>query len=128
MSIVRANAIIALTPAVDHSAKEGYFVIITNDLPVVSGSASDVPFGILIDGEAAGGVDSIGVCGSNLPTVRVKLSGPVDLGDTLQLHDDGSVVVDAGSGARVVVGQALEAGVSGDLIEAVIFTSVKYSA
>jgi len=128
MSIVRALAIIALTPAVDHSAKEGYFVILTAKLPVVSAANTDVPFGILIDGEAAAGVDSIGICGGNLPTVRVKLSGPVSIGNTLQLHTDGSAVVDAGSGARVVVGQALEDGVSGDLIEAVILTPVKYSA
>lgn len=128
MSIVRGIAIIALTPAVDHSEKEGYFVILTAGLPVVSAAVTDVPFGILIDGEAANGVDSIGVCGGNLPTVRVKLSGPVSKGNTLQLHSDGSCVVDAGSGARVVVGQALEDGVSGDLIEAVILTPVKYSA
>lgn len=128
MSIVRALAIIALTPAVDHSAKEGYFVILTAGLPVVSAAVTDVPFGILIDGEAANGVDSIGVCGGNLPTVRVKLSGPVSKGNTLQLHSDGSAIVDAGTGARVVVGQALEAGVSGDLIEAVILTPIKYIA
>ena len=127
MSIVRAQAIIALTPAVDHSEKEGYFVILAAGLPVVISAASDVPFGILIDGEEADGVDSIGVCGGNLPTVRVKLSGPVSIGNTLQLHTDGSAVVDAGIGARVVVGRALEDGVSGDLIEAVILTPVKYN-
>lgn len=127
MSIVRATAIIAMTPAVDHSEKEGYFIILTASLPVVSSAVTDVPFGILIDGEAANGVDSIGVCGGNLPTVRVKLSGTVDKGDTMQLHSDGSCIVDAGTGARVVVAQALEDGVSGDLIEAVILTPVKYS-
>lgn len=127
MSIVRKEAIIALTPAVDHSAKEGYFIVLTAGLPVVSASASDVPFGILIDGEAANGVDSVGVCGGNLPTVRVKLSGSVSKGQTLQLHTNGSAVVDAGAGARVVVAQALEDGVSGDLIEAVILTPVKYT-
>jgi len=128
MSIVRALAIIALTPAVDHSEKEGYFVNLTAGIPVVCSAVTDVPFGILIDGEEADGVDSVGVCGGNLPTVHVKLSGSVSKGDTLQLHSDGSAVVDAGSGARVVVGQALEDGVSGVLIEAVILTPVKYSA
>ena len=127
MSIVRKEAIIALNPAVDHSEKEGYFIILTAGLPVVSAAVTDVPFGVLIDGEAANGVDSIGVCGGNLPTLRVKLSGPVSLGNTLQLAGDGSAIVDAGTGARVVVGRALEAGVSGDLIEAVIFTPVKYT-
>jgi len=128
MSIVRAIAIIALTPAADHSDAEGYFVKLIAGVPVVCDAVTDVPFGILIDGEEAGGVDSVGICGGNLPTVRVKLSGSVDKGDTLQLHSDGSCVVDAESGARVVVGQALEDGVSGDLIEAVILTPVKYSA
>jgi len=128
MSIVRKEAIIAMTPAVDHSEKEGYFIILTAGLPVVSASASDVPFGVLIDGEEADGVDSIGVCGGNLPPVRVKLSGAVDKGDSLQLHTDGSVITDAETGARVIVAKALEDGVSGDLIEAVILTPIKYSA
>jgi len=127
MSIVRKEAIIALTPAADHSDYEGYFVKLTAGVPVVSASAADVPFGVIIDGEEAGGVDSIGVCGGNLPTVRVKLSGSVSKGDSLQLHTDGSVITNAGSGARVIVAKALEDGVSGDLIEAVILTPVSYS-
>jgi len=127
MSIARKEAIIALTPAADHSEKEGYFIQLTAGVPVVISSAATVPFGIIIDGEEADGVDSVGVCGGNLPTVRVKLSGTVAKGDSLQLAADGSAVVDAGSGARVVVGKALEAGVSGDLIETVILTPVSYS-
>jgi hypothetical protein len=127
MSIVRKEAIIALTPAADHSEKEGYFINLTAGVPVVCSAVTDVPFGVLIDGEEANGVDSVGVCGGNLPTILVKLSGSVSKGQTLQLHSDGSCVVDAGSGARVVVAQALEDGVSGDLIEAVILTPVKYS-
>lgn len=128
MSIVRKEAIIAMTPAVDHSAKEGYFIILTAGLPVVSAAVTDVPFGVLLDGEVAGGVDSIGVCSGSFGTAHVKLSGPVFKGDSLQLHTDGSAVVDAGTGARVVVAKALEDGVSGDLIEAVILTPVKYIA
>jgi len=128
MSIVRKEAIIALTPAVDHSEKEGYFIILTAGAPVVSSSASDVPFGVIIDGEEADGVDSIGVCGGAFGSAHVKLSGAVSKGDSLQLHTDGSVITDAGSGARVIVAKALEDGVSGDLIEAVILTPIKYAA
>lgn len=125
--IKRKEAIIAMTPAVDHSEKIGYFVILTAGLPVVSASAADVPFGVLLDGEEADGVDSIGICGGNFGPAEVKLSAAVSKGDYLQLHSDGSVIEDAATGARVIVALALEDGVSGALIEAVILTPVKYA-
>ena len=100
MSIARANAIIAMTPGADHTDYEGYFVELTAGNPTVCNAVTDVPFGIIIVGDVVAGKDSIGVCGGNLPTVRAKLNGPVSKGNTLQLHSDGSVVVDAGTGAR----------------------------
>ena len=126
--IVKKEAIVALAPVADHSAKEGYFVSLTAGETVVLTSATAVvPFGVILDGEDTDGQDSIGVCGGAFGSALVKLSGTVAVGDSLQLHTDGSVVVDAGSGARIVVAKALQAGNSGELIEAVILTPVQYS-
>jgi len=128
MSIARKEAIIAMTPAADHSEKEGYFVEIVDEEASVCDSAADTPHGVILDGEDTDGQDSIGVCGGNFGPAHVKLSGAVSNGASLQLHTDGSVITDAGSGARVIVAKALEDGVSGDLIEAVILTPIKYAA
>jgi hypothetical protein len=127
MSIARKEAIIAMTPGADHSEKEGYFVKLSAGKPIACTAASDVPFGIILHGEDTDGVDSIGVSGGLASTAHVKLSGDVAQGADLQLHTDGSCVTDALSAARVIVAKALEAGSSGDLIEAVILTPVQYS-
>jgi len=126
--IVKKEAIVAITPAADHSAYEGYFVSLTAGKTVVLSSATAViPFGIILDGETTAGQDSIGVCGGSFGSALVKLSGTVAVGDSLQLHTDGSCVVDAASGARIVVAKALQAGDAGELIEAVILTPVQYT-
>lgn len=127
MSIVRKEAIIAMTPGADHSEKEGYFVKLSAGDPIVCNSAADVPFGVIIDGEATSGQDTIGVSGGMACTAHVKLSGSVAKGADLQLHTDGSCVTDGLDGARVIVAKALEDGVTGDLIEAVILTPVQYA-
>lgn len=127
MTIARKEAILSMTPGADHSDYEGYFVELTAGNPTVCNAATDVPFGIILDGEPTTGVDSIGVCGGNFGPARVKLSGVVAKGADLQLAADGTCVTDALAGARVIVAKALEAGVSGDLIEAVILTPVQYS-
>ncbi|MGF1453202.1 MAG: hypothetical protein ACFB21_14130 [Opitutales bacterium] len=45
------------------------------------------------------------------------------VGQYLQLNEDGSVSPDAGSGTRALVAQAVETGVAGELIEAILFRS-----
>jgi hypothetical protein len=73
-------------------------------------------------------VDSIAVCGGNAGPARVKASGTIAQGAYVQLHTDGSVVTDATSGPRVLVGIALESAVSGDLFECQPITPIYYSA
>jgi len=118
---VKNNAIVSLTPAADQSAKEGYFVTNSLGTATVSSSAADIPFGVILDGEDTDGQSSVAVCGGFAGTCKVKASGTILEGALLQLHTDGSVITDAASGARVIVGRALEAAASGELIEAVIF-------
>jgi hypothetical protein len=88
----------------------------------VSASASVRAKGIILDGNrtAAGYATekvTVALLGAYNGTCMVKLGGTVAAGDWVQQHTDGSVVTDAGASARVIVGQVLEAGVSGDLVE-----------
>jgi hypothetical protein len=124
----RTKAILPFTPSADHRTKEGYFVDLSGGEAVLSSSATTRPFGLILEGENTDGVDSIAVCGGNAGPARVKASGTIAQGAYVQLHTNGSVVTDATSGARVLVGIALESAVSGDLFECQLITPIYYSA
>lgn len=124
-------ATLRATPPSDYSALEGYGVTIGVTAgaltATVSASATVVIEGIIAEaGTVAQGV-GVQVPGAGSGTMHVKLSGTVTAGDKIQQAADGTFVTDAGAGARVVVGIALESGVSGDLIEAAIQTPVTLS-
>jgi hypothetical protein len=125
--VVKANAIVAMTPAADHSTKQGYFVSNSSGSAAIVSSATALPMGVILDGETTSGKDSVALMNFG-GTVHVKLSGTVSANDKLQLAADGTVVVDAASSARVLVAQALEAGVSGDLIEAALYGPIVYAS
>jgi hypothetical protein len=120
------NAILAMTPVADHRTKEGYFVSVASDVATVLSSATTLPFGVIVEGENTDGVDSIAMCGEP-GLFLVKASGPIAQGAAVQLHTDGSVVTDATAGARVLVGRAAEAAVSGDLFKCQLWTPVTYA-
>lgn len=130
---VKANAIIALTPAADQSANEGYFVEIDGSgNAAVCNSATDIPLGVIVDGEPTTGKSSIAVATGFSGTVLVKCSatpGAIVRGSYLVLDGTtlGAVKLDPGTGARTRVARALEAGSAGGLIEAVLVDPV-YSA
>jgi hypothetical protein len=128
---LRADAILPFTPAADYSAKKGYLVTLSGDTATLSASATVRARGVIV--EANPGADyaseqvSVAILGATEGTVPMKLSGAVTKGDALQQHTDGSVITDAGSGSRVIVGVALEGGVSGDIIEVAPLTPVPLS-
>jgi hypothetical protein len=125
--IARENALIPVTPAADHTGLEGYFVNNSSGTAAVCSSTSDVPLGVITEGQDTDGKDSIALSrGGFKGTVKIKIgsgSGDVSAFDLLQLNNDGTVNVDAGTGSRTLVAQAVESGVAGDLIEAIIFPS-----
>jgi hypothetical protein len=122
-------AVLALVAAADHSTKRGFLCKITAGQAAVHDSATAEPFGIILDGEKAGGMDSVGVLGGNLGTVKVKLGGNITaIGTRLVAKADGTVEADDAAGARVVVGKALETGVTDELIEAVLFEPTVFAA
>lgn len=118
---VKTNAILALTPSADQTLLEGYFVEVAAGVASVVNAATDIPLGVILDGEDVDGKSSIAVAGGFAGTCKVKLSGAVSQGDLGQLAADGTVITDSGAGARVIVCRFLEDGVADELVEAVIF-------
>ncbi len=118
--IVRTLTVIPLEAAADHSAKEGYFVELALGKASVCNAATDVPFGLILDGENTGGNDSVAVCGGNAGSVRVKATAAVTKGTFGQLAADGSVIADSGAGARVLPCLFLEDGAANELVEAIL--------
>lgn len=115
-STTRTNAIISHT-GVNFSGKEGYLLKENSGALAVNDSTSAAARAVVINGEVAANDSTVGILGALSGTVRLKLSGTVTKYALLQQASDGTVVTDAGTGSRVLVGVALEGGVSGDLIE-----------
>lgn len=119
MSLIKDKGLISLTPTADHSSSEGYAVKFSDGNAALVTAAADASIGIITDGEDTAGKDSVALFGSGL-VVHVKLSGTVAQGAELQQAADGSFITDAAVGARKICARALEAGVSGDLIQALL--------
>jgi hypothetical protein len=118
--IARPTAVIPLTPTADHTGYEGYFILATGAL--VSSATATLPLGVILEGQPTTGKDSVGLH-NFAGTVKVKLGatpGSVIAGSSLVLQADGSCKLDPGTGGRIRVARALEAGVAQELIEAVL--------
>lgn len=116
--IARSLAIIVGIHAADFTGLDGYFVESAAGADTVSNAATDIPLGVITEGLTVG--SSIATPAFS-GTVKVKLhstAGAVVRGSYLVLHTDGTVKLDPGSGARVRVARALEAGANSELIEA----------
>lgn len=112
----------------DQSAARGRFVQTSGAL--ITHASNQVPLGVLVDGGVASARSAIAPCGSGA-LVKVKLHstpGTVAVGTYLCLHSDGSVLADAGTGARVRVARALEAGAASELITAVLLDPTVFAS
>lgn len=127
---VKDLAVITLQPAgsEDHSAKKGYLVKLSSGKAALNDSATVPAFGVILDGEANGGVDGIGVLGGNLGTVKLKAGGAITFGARLMQKNDGTVVVENTAVARVVMAIALEAAADTELFEAMVIAPEKTTA
>ena len=128
-SIARENAVITLTPAADQTGKEGYLVDVdATEKATLIDATTDLPFGVILEGSPTTGRSSVAVAAGGFKgTVRLKLGsapGAVKAGTILQTNNDGTVKADAGSGSRVLIGQALESGAANELIEAILFKPI----
>jgi hypothetical protein len=128
--LTRENAILPFPPNSDLTGKEGHIVSIQTNgnvgaVALYSVSGGLPPFGVVLLGSNAGEKTSVAISSGGLAgTIKVKLSAPVKAGEELQIDETGTVSPDSGSGNRIIVGLALEAGVADELIEAVLFRPV----
>lgn len=119
----RDNAIIPVVPTADQRGEKGKFITAAG---AIMANATTVPFGVILDGGNIDGESSVAIsAGGFSGTVRVKLAataGTVVRGTFLTLDATtlGAVRADPGTGNRVQVAQALEAGANHELIEAVL--------
>jgi hypothetical protein len=116
--ISRADNIIPANHVADMTGKEGFFMESAAGVDSICNAATDIPIGVITEGL---------VLKSSIATpafsgvVKVKLhstAGAVVRGSYLCLHTDGTVLLDPGSGNRVRVARALEAGANSELIDA----------
>lgn len=133
MSKYRDDAVIALTPAADYTAKKGYLVDIASETATVSTSATTPAKGVILDThETAAGYAtekiSVGILGAVKGTVPMRCGGTITKGTLVCQHTDGTIITDAGSGARTAVGIALESGVAGENIEVAPITPRIYAS
>jgi len=123
----RTQGIVRLVPAADYTNYEGYGVAIAGGIATVNTSLTVPSDGVILEaGTVAQGVGG-GLLGNFEGGCDVKLSGngPFAQGTKLVQAADGSFIIDPGTGTnRVNVGVLNEAGVAGDLREALLRTPV----
>ena len=113
------NKFVATAGATTLVDKEGYAMKLhTDGTIIVCSAATDVPAGVLRRGAAAGELVELALPGSIVP---VKLSGTVKALAHGDVAADGTFVTSAYATNTKVV-QFLEAGVSGDLVNALVLT------
>ncbi len=128
MKLTRENAILPFTPAADLTGKEGYAVSLDAEGKLLLHAAEDAaPFGIIIHGTDTSEKTSVALLAGGLAgTVKLKLNDAVStVGPLLRVTESGTFTPD--SGYNIACAQALETGVAGELIEAVLFRPVTLS-
>lgn len=118
--IENEKAVIALTPAADYSAKEGYFVTHDGTTATVVSSAATKPDGIILNGETTAGKVSVALQKFG-GIVSAKAGGTCTAGGPAYLKSDGTVYdIQAGAATYIRVGEFVSSGVSGDLVKIVL--------
>ena len=130
MKLTRENAILPF-PTDPELSGSLYARIVGLEDGVLVGCGPEstaILLGACIHQGALGEPASVAIMNGGLAgTVKLELNGPVTVGQYLVLDAAGVVSADPGSGARILVGQALEAGVASELIEAVIFKPIEFT-
>jgi hypothetical protein len=113
------NAVVVHT-GVNLPDKEGSLLKENSGALAVNDSATAAARAVCLEGNAAAKDSSVVPLGCCPAPIRLKAGGTITKWAALQQKNDGTVEVDAGSGARVIVGVALEDAVSGDLFLAIV--------
>jgi hypothetical protein len=121
----RETAVIPMTPNEDQTGKEGYAVKVSSGKAALVTADTDIPLGLILDGEATTGKSAVAVCDACAGTVRVKLDGTpgtVAAGTYLTISSTGTFK--AAVSGKTQCARALEAGAANELIEAVLHRPV----
>ncbi|MFU8894011.1 MAG: hypothetical protein ACNA8L_10320 [Luteolibacter sp.] len=117
--IARDTNIIPGKHVADWTGQEGKFVETAAGADSIVNNAADIPLGVITEGLPT---NSAIATPKFSGTVKVKVTGTspgtIVRGTYLTVKSDGTVQADAGTGARVRVARALEAGAANELIEA----------
>ena len=125
--LARETPVFPMTPAADYSDYRGYLVTFASDTCTLTTSASVVAAGVILDGEPTSGKCSVIALGAG-ESVKMKAGGAITQGALVQQHTDGTVITDATTGARVIVGRAMETAASGELIEVAMLGPIVYTS
>jgi hypothetical protein len=129
----REDAIVPQIPAGDYTAKKGYLVDLAAGTATISSSGTTPAKGVILEGNdtvagyAAEAV-TVAILGATKGTVPMRCGGTIAAGALVCQSTDGTIITDAGSGARVAVGIALEAGTAGENIEVAPITPRIYAS
>ena len=122
MHLTRTNALISVVADVDLTGQEGRFVRMSNaDTVCLVDYALEKPLGLLLTGGKPYERVTLAIPGGLAGTVRVKINGTVSFGELLQLTATGCVEAYSNEFPQMVMGVALEAGKTGELIEAALY-------
>jgi hypothetical protein len=116
---------ISVTPNETHVDKEGLAVKPSSGKAALVTAATDIPIGVIVAGQATTGRSTVALPGS---IAQVLLAGTVAENALLQTDGNAAFVTNAGSGNRVIFAIARQAGISGDLIEALIISPVYFAS
>jgi hypothetical protein len=125
-SLSAGPAIVPVT-GVDFSAALGKAVKFTAGVPAVNNSATVPAIAIVLEGNVAAKVSTLGILGGLDGAVRVKIAADaaaLKFGDSIQQKNDGTWTNDAGAGNARCVGGVIanpDGAVAGQLVEAVVF-------
>ena len=105
---------------VDFSMKEGFLLKENAGGLAVNDSATVPARAVCLDGQRADTTSSVVPLDCVPAPIRLKAGGIITKFNRIAQKNDGTVIADAGSGARVIVGTALESAVAGDLFLATL--------
>ena len=124
----RTNGVFPYNDAsTDFSAKNGLLCGASAGVITVSSSATTKAMFVCLDGMPVNRDSAFGVLGQ-IPPVRLMAGGTIAKGDIVCQNSDGTVITDAGSGARVTVGVALEAATIGQYIVVATWPPTYYAS
>ena len=121
----REEAIIAMTPNEDQRGKEGFAVKVSSGKAALCTAATDIPIGVIVEGENTDGTSSVQVADAGGKPVLVKLDGTpgtVAIGTYLTITATGTFK--ATTTATTQCARALQSGAANELIEAVLFRPI----